>query len=68
MAPATKYGGKIVVCQLGSIHVAKSNETVECIDKTSRVEIPARTRYAISYVVAKSGTNPRYQNKTETVK
>jgi hypothetical protein len=26
-APATKYGGKIVVCQPGMSEVAKSNET-----------------------------------------
>ncbi len=28
-APATKYGGKIVVCQPGTTDVAKSNETTE---------------------------------------
>jgi hypothetical protein len=48
MASATKYGGKIVVCQPGSIDVAKSNQTVERTDKTSGVEMPERTRYAIS--------------------
>src|ERR1700724_1264130 len=48
IAPATKYGGKIVVCQPGSTDVAKSNDTVEGTDKTSGVEIQARTRYAIS--------------------
>jgi hypothetical protein len=42
-----EVGGKIVVCQRGSIHVAKSNEMVECAEKTSGVEIAARTRYAI---------------------
>ena len=28
MAPATKYGGKIVVCQPGTTDVAKSNDTI----------------------------------------
>ena len=28
-APATKYGGKIVVCQPGTIEVAKSKDTIE---------------------------------------
>ena len=48
MAPATKYGGKIVVCQPGSCDVAKSNETTECTEKTSGVARPARIRYARS--------------------
>jgi hypothetical protein len=29
IAPATKYGGKIVVCQPGKIDVAKSKLTIE---------------------------------------
>ena len=29
MAPATKYGGKIVVCQPGSWETAKSKDTTE---------------------------------------
>ena len=47
-APATKYGGKIVVCQPGRTDVAKSNETTECTDNTSGVEMPAKIRYARS--------------------
>src|SRR5690554_4153898 len=35
MAPATKYGGKIVVCQPGITDMAKSNETTECTERTS---------------------------------
>src|SRR6476469_3042575 len=49
IAPATKYGGKNVVCQPGICETAKSNDTVECTDSTSGVESPARIRYAISY-------------------
>ena len=29
IAPATKYGGKMVVCQPGTCDTAKSNETME---------------------------------------
>ncbi len=39
-----KVWGKIVVCHPGRIEVAESNDTVECTDKTSGVEIPAKTR------------------------
>ena len=44
MAPATKYGGKIVVCQPGRMEVAKSIDTMVCTDNTSGVDIPARTK------------------------
>ena len=43
-APATKYGGKIVVCQPGNCDTAKSNDTIECTDNTSGVERPAKSR------------------------
>ena len=36
-APATKYGGKIVVCQPGSWATAKSIETIEWTESTSGV-------------------------------
>src|SRR5436190_6545074 len=49
MAPATKYGGKIVVCQPGSSDVAKSMLTMECTERTSGVANPANTRLTISY-------------------
>ena len=48
IAPATKYGGKIVVCQPGSCDVAKSNETTEWTENTSGVARPARIKYARS--------------------
>jgi hydrogenase maturation factor HypE len=48
IAPATKYGGKMVVCQPGMTDVAKSNDTTLCTESTSGVERPARSRYAIS--------------------
>jgi hypothetical protein len=32
----------------GQDDVAKSNDTIECTDKTSGVEMPASTRYAAS--------------------
>ena len=47
-APATKYGGKIVVCQPGSTEVAKSKDTTECTESTSGVESAARIMYARS--------------------
>ncbi len=46
IAPATKYGGKIVVCQPGVSAIAKSKETTECTESTSGVENAARNRYA----------------------
>src|SRR5688572_20298540 len=45
IAPATKYGGKIVVCHPGVMAMAKSNDTTECTDSTSGVENAARKRY-----------------------
>src|SRR5690349_10066957 len=48
IAPATKYGGKIVVCQPGLIAIAKSNDTTECTDSTSGVENAARKRYILA--------------------
>jgi hypothetical protein len=47
-APATKYGGKIVVCHPGRTEVAKSNDTIECTLSTSGVEMPASIMYAFS--------------------
>ena len=44
MAPATKYGGKIVVCQPGITDVAKSKLTMEWTLSTSGVEMAARIR------------------------
>src|SRR5579872_3544728 len=44
IAPATKYGGKIVVCQPGITEVAKSNDTMVCTDSTSGVDRPAKSR------------------------
>src|SRR5215471_3238046 len=49
MAPATKYGGKIVVCHPGIKDVAKSMLTTECTESTSGVANPARIRLTISY-------------------
>src|SRR5262249_53955984 len=46
MAPATKYGGKIVACQPGVSAIAKSNDTTECTESTSGVANAARNRYA----------------------
>ena len=48
IAPATKYGGKIVVCQPGTWLVAKSKETTECTESTRGVESAASRRYARS--------------------
>src|SRR3954471_4911055 len=46
IAPATKYGGKIVACQPGVSAMAKSKDTTECTDSTSGVLNAARKRYA----------------------
>src|SRR4029078_5870244 len=46
IAPATKYGGKIVACQPGVSAIAKSNDTTECTESTSGVAKAARNRYA----------------------
>ena len=43
-APATKYGGKIVVCQPGSTDTAKSNDTIVWTESTSGVDRPASSR------------------------
>ena len=42
IAPATKYGAKIVVCQPGTSDVAKSQDTTLCTDRTSGVASPDR--------------------------
>ncbi len=44
IAPATKYGGKIVACHPGVFAIAKSNDTTECTDSTSGVANAARNR------------------------
>ena len=48
IAPATKYGGKIVVCQPGSCETAKSKETTLCTESTSGVASAASNKYARS--------------------
>ena len=48
MAPATKYGGKIVVCQPGTMATAKSKLTTVWTETTSGVARPASSRYAVS--------------------
>ena len=50
IAPATKYGGKIVVCQPGTTEVAKSKLTIVCTESTSGVESPANTKLTASYL------------------
>src|SRR3989304_1578636 len=49
MAPATKYGGKIVACQPGMMPIEKSKLMTEWTDSTSGVARPASSRYAFSY-------------------
>src|ERR1700749_2497136 len=48
IAPATKYGGKMVVCQPGSSEVAKSMDTMVCTESTSGVDIPAKIKQTVS--------------------
>ena len=42
MAPATKYGAKIVLCHPGRIDMAKSHETTLCTETTSGVASAAK--------------------------
>src|SRR5580700_4260724 len=49
MAPATKYGGKIVVCHPAIAATAKSKLMTECTLSTSGVESPASSSEADSY-------------------
>ena len=44
IAPATKYGGKIVACQPGITAVAKSQLTMVWTETTSGVARPASSR------------------------
>src|SRR4029078_2893578 len=44
-APATKYGGKIVVGQPGMTDVAKSKDTIVWTESTSGVDRPASSTY-----------------------
>jgi hypothetical protein len=41
IAPATKYGGNIVVCQPGRTATAKSKLTTVCTERTRGVARPA---------------------------
>ena len=43
-APATKYGGNIVVCHPGITEVAKSKDTMVCTESTNGVAKPAKTK------------------------
>ena len=49
IAPATKYGGKMVVCHPGTMDVAKSKDTIVCTDNTSGVLKPANTSDKLSW-------------------
>ena len=44
IAPATKYGAKIVLCHPGSCAMAKSHDTTLCTEITSGVASPAKSR------------------------
>src|SRR6266567_2672364 len=58
MAPATKYGGKIVVCQPGSTATAKSKLMTVCTESTRGVASPASNSDAVSYRI-QCRTEPR---------
>src|SRR6266566_930640 len=49
MAPATKYGGKIVACHPGTMLKAKSKLTIVCTERTSGVAKPASNKEAVSW-------------------
>src|SRR4026208_1595144 len=61
MAPATKYGGKIGVCQPGLVAIAKSNDTTECTESTSVVLKAARKRSILARC-RHSGSEFRHPN------
>ena len=48
MAPATKYGGKIVECQPGMMATEKSKLTTVWTETTSGVASPAKSTYKAS--------------------
>ena len=48
IAPTTKYGGKMVVCQPGSTDEAKSVETIECTETTNTAAKPPRIKASAS--------------------
>ena len=48
MAPATKYGAKIVECQPGVTDIAKSHETTLWTDTAKGMAMPAKIGYARS--------------------
>ena len=50
IAPATKYGGNIVVCHPGITEVGKSKLTIVCTESTSGVAIPASTNDSASHL------------------
>src|SRR3954449_7368805 len=58
-APATKYGGKIVVCQPGMTEVAKSKDTIVWTESTSGVDRPASSTDAHVYY-ARCRPDPRH--------
>src|SRR5215216_4596701 len=62
IAPATKYGGKIVACHPGVSAMAKSKDTTECTESTSGVEKAARKRY-IRPKCRHSGSEFRHPNE-----
>src|ERR1019366_9088229 len=62
-APATKYGGKIVVCQPGTMPTAKSMLTTECTETTSGVQSPASNSAAVSYRL-QCRVEPRQPNES----
>src|ERR1035437_21484 len=51
MAPATKYGGKKVLCHPGTIAIVKSKLTTVCTESTSGVASPAGNSVAVSYTL-----------------
>src|SRR5947209_10677298 len=67
IAPATKYGGKIVVCQPGTCETAKSKDTTLCTESTSGVARPARIKYAFSYT-CQWRFDPRHPSESKPYK
>ena len=48
MAPATKYGPKMVECHIGTIAIEKSNDTIVCTDTATGMMAIAMICMAVS--------------------
>jgi hypothetical protein len=64
MAPATKYGGKMVECQPGRIAIAKSMPTIECTDTTSGAARPGEEDVELAVMVPVAAVAPPAERRS----